>query len=33
MRLPSNKSKEVQLDLLDAESGTTAPHQPVETVP
>lgn len=29
MRLPWNKSKEIQLDLLDAEPGTTAPHQPV----
>ena len=33
MRLPWNKSKEVQLDLLDAEPGTTAPHQPVEQAP
>ncbi|HSI48139.1 MAG TPA: ParB/RepB/Spo0J family partition protein [Ideonella sp.] len=33
MRLPWNKSKEVQLDLLDAEPGATAPHQPVEPAP
>jgi ParB family chromosome partitioning protein len=33
MRLPWNKSKEVQLDLLDAESGTTSWHQPVEPAP
>ena len=33
MRLPWNKSKEIQLDLLDAESGTTAPPQSVETAP
>jgi ParB family transcriptional regulator, chromosome partitioning protein len=33
MRLPWNKSKEVQLDLLDAEPATIAPHQPVETAP
>jgi ParB/RepB/Spo0J family partition protein len=33
MRLPWNKSKEVQLDLLDAEPGTTASHQPVEPAP
>ena len=30
MRLPWNKSKEVQLDLLDAEPGTIAPFQAVE---
>jgi ParB family transcriptional regulator, chromosome partitioning protein len=29
MRLPWNKSKEVQLDLLDAEPGAVASHQPV----
>jgi ParB family chromosome partitioning protein len=29
MRLPWNKSKEVQLDLLDAEPGPVAPHLPV----
>ena len=33
MRLPWNKSKEVQLDLLDAEPGTTASHQPIELAP
>ena len=33
MRLPWNKSKEVQLDLLDAEPGTTASHQPVAAAP
>jgi ParB family transcriptional regulator, chromosome partitioning protein len=33
MRLPCNKSKEVQLDLLDAEPGPIAPHQPVEPAP
>jgi ParB family transcriptional regulator, chromosome partitioning protein len=33
MRLPWNKSKEVQLDLLDAETGTTAPPQSVEAAP
>ncbi len=33
MRLPWNKSKEVQLDLLDAEPGTTALHRPVEAAP
>lgn len=33
MRLPWNKSKEVQLDLLDAEPGATAPHQTVEPAP
>lgn len=33
MRLPWNKPKEVQLDLLDAESGATASPQPVATVP
>jgi ParB family chromosome partitioning protein len=33
MRLPWNKSKEAQLDLLDTEPGTTAPHQPVEPAP
>lgn len=33
MRLPWNKSKEVQLDLLDAEPGTTAPPQSVEAAP
>ncbi len=29
MRLPWNKSKEVQLDLLDAEPGAAAWHQPI----
>ena len=33
MRLPWNKSKEVQLDLLDAEPGTIAPRQAVEPAP
>ncbi len=33
MRLPWSKSKEVQLDLPDAEPGTTARHQPVEQAP
>lgn len=33
MRLPWNKSKEVQLDLLDAEQVATAPHQTVEPAP
>lgn len=33
MRLPWNKSKEIQLDLLDAEPATSAPHQPVEAPP
>lgn len=33
MRLPWNKSKEVQLDLLDAEPGAAAPYQPVEPAP
>lgn len=33
MRLPWNKSKGIQLDLLDAEPGTTVLHQPVETAP
>ena len=33
MRLPWNKSKEIQLDLLDAEQGTIAPHQPVKVPP
>ena len=33
MRLPWNKSKEVQLDLLDAEPGAIAPHQSVEPAP
>ena len=33
MRLPWNKSKEVQLDLLDAEPATIAPHQLVERAP
>ena len=33
MRLPWNKSKEVQLDLLDAEPGTSAPPHSVETAP
>jgi ParB family chromosome partitioning protein len=33
MRLPWNKSKEVQLDLLDAEPGPIAPHQRVEPAP
>ena len=30
MRLPWNKSKDVQLDLLDAEPGTSTPYQPAE---
>ena len=33
MRLPWNKSKEVQLDLLDAEPGTTAPPRSIESAP
>jgi ParB family transcriptional regulator, chromosome partitioning protein len=33
MRLPWNKSKEVQLDLLDAEPGAVASHQPVAPAP
>jgi ParB family transcriptional regulator, chromosome partitioning protein len=33
MRLPWNKSKEVQLDLLDAEPRTTAPPESVESAP
>ena len=33
MRLPWNKSKEVQLDLLDAEPGTSARPHSVETAP
>ncbi len=33
MRLPWNKSKEVQLDLLDAEPGAAAAHQPVSPAP
>jgi ParB family transcriptional regulator, chromosome partitioning protein len=33
MRLPWNKSREVQLDLLDAEPATTAPPQSVEAAP
>ena len=33
MRLPWNKSKDVQLDLLDAEPGTNAPHQSAEPAP
>jgi ParB family transcriptional regulator, chromosome partitioning protein len=33
MRLPWNKSKEVQLDLLDAESGAAASHQPIAAAP
>jgi ParB family transcriptional regulator, chromosome partitioning protein len=33
MRLPWNKSKEVQLDLLDAEPGTSTLHQSVEAAP
>ena len=33
MRLPWNKSKEVQLDLLDAEPGSAASHQPVAVAP
>ncbi len=33
MRLPWNKSKEVQLDLLDAEPGAAASHQPVSPAP
>ena len=33
MRLPWNKSKEVQLDLLDAEPGAATSHQPVAAAP
>lgn len=33
MRLPWNKSKEVQLDLLDAEPGAAASHLPVAAAP
>ena len=33
MRLPWNKSKEIQLDLLDAEPGMAAPHHSVEVAP
>jgi ParB family transcriptional regulator, chromosome partitioning protein len=33
MRLPWNKSRETQLDLLDTEPDTTAPHQPVVPAP
>jgi ParB family transcriptional regulator, chromosome partitioning protein len=33
MRMPWTKSKEVQLDLLDAELATIEPQQPVEAVP
>ena len=33
MRLPWNKSKEVQLDLLDAEPSSAAPQQTVEPAP
>jgi ParB family chromosome partitioning protein len=33
MRLPWNKSKDLQLDLLDAEPETNAPHQPAEPAP
>ena len=33
MRLPWNKSKEVQLDLLDADPGVSAPHRPVVSAP
>jgi ParB family chromosome partitioning protein len=33
MRLPWNKSKDVQLDLLEAEPGTIAPHAPVVPAP
>ena len=33
MRLPWNKSKDVQLDLLDAEPGTNAPHHSAEPAP
>jgi ParB family transcriptional regulator, chromosome partitioning protein len=33
MRLPWNKSKEVQLDLLDTEPGATASSQPVAAAP
>ena len=33
MRLPWNKLKEVQLDLLDAEPGATVPHQTAEPAP
>ncbi len=33
MRLPWNKSKEIQLDLLDAEPGAAASHLPVAAAP
>jgi ParB family transcriptional regulator, chromosome partitioning protein len=33
MRLPWDKSKEVQLDLLDAEPGAAASHQPIAAAP
>lgn len=33
MRLPWNKSKDVQLDLLEAEPGTIAPHAPLVPTP
>ncbi len=33
MRLPWNKSKELQLDLLNAEPGPTAPLQPAQPTP
>jgi len=33
MRLPWNQSKAIQLDLLDDEPGTNAPHQPVAATP
>ena len=33
MRLPWNKSKDVQLDLLDSEPGAAASHQPVAVAP
>lgn len=33
MRLPWNKSKDIQLDLLEAEPGTIAPHAPVVPAP
>ena len=32
MRLPWNKPKQIQLDLLDAEPGLNAPHQPAISV-
>ena len=33
MRLPWNKSKDLQLDLLDAEAATSVPHQSAEPAP